>query len=176
MIQPKRLRILGLTVVTAIITAGPATAAFIMDAESVSVNRNIEYSLVSADEDNNILYFEVATRPVVFTSVTMVFDERVVDGWRTSDPDGVITVNRPIGSANFQFLVDFSGRSEDSVAGFAVELASLPTQVDFFRGLNIWSPVASASFVQAIPEPTAALSFFAGFGLVAATLRRRARR
>ena len=56
-----------------------------------------------------------------------------------------------------------------------VELSSLPTQVDFFLGLNLWTPAASASFVQAIPEPTAALCFGAGFGLVAATLRRRAR-
>ena len=90
MIQPRTLRALGLAALTAIMTTGPATAAMIMDTESVSVNENIEYSLVSADEGNNILYFEVATRPVVLTSVTMVFDERVVDGWRTSDPDSEV--------------------------------------------------------------------------------------
>lgn len=175
MVQQRTLRALGLAVLTAVMTTGPATAALIMDSESVSVSRNIEYSLVSADEDNNILYFEVATRPVVFTPVTLVFDERVVGGWRTSDPDGIISVNTPR-HANYQFLVDFSGRSAPSTAVFAVELASLPTRVDFFRGLNFWRPAASANFVQAIPEPTAALSFFAGFGLVVATLRRRARR
>jgi hypothetical protein len=160
MVQQRTLRALGLAVLTAVMTTGPATAALIMDSESVSVSRNIEYSLVSADEDNNILYFEVATRPVVFTPVTLVFDERVVGGWRTSDPDGIISVNTPR-HANYQFLVDFSGRSAPST---------------FFRGLNFWRPAASANFVQAIPEPTAALSFFAGFGLVVATLRRRARR
>ena len=175
MIHPKMLRALGLAVLTAVMTTGPATAALIMDSESVSVSRNIQYSLVSADEANNILYFEVATRPVVFTSVTLVFDELVVGGWRTSDPDGIISVNVPR-DRNYQFLIDFSGRSAASTAVFAVELRSLPTRVDFFRGLNVWRPAASASFVQAIPEPTAALSFFAGFGLVAATLRRRARR
>ena len=174
MIQPRTLRTLGLVALTAIMTTGPATATMIMDSESVSINEKIEYSLVSADEGNNILYFEVATRPVVFSSVTMVFDERVVGGWRTDDPDRIISINVPR-NVNYQFLIDFSGRSEDSVAGFAVELASLPTRVDFFRGLNLWTPAASANFVQAIPEPTAALCFGAGFGLVAATLRRRAR-
>ena len=174
MIQPRTLRALGLAALTAIMTTGPATAAMIMNTDSVSVNGNIEYSLVSADEGNNILYFEVATRPVVFTSVTMVFDARVVGGWQASDPDGIISINIPR-HANFQFLIDFSGRSEASTAVFAVELSSLPTQVDFFLGLNLWTPAASASFVQAIPEPTAALCFGAGFGLVAATIRRRAR-
>ena len=175
MIQPRTLRALGLAALTAIITSGPATAAMIMDSESVSINEKIEYSLVSADEGNNILYFEVATRPVVFTAVTMVFDAPVVGGWQASDPDGIISVNIPR-RVNYQLLVDFSGRSEASTALFAVELSSLPTRVDFFRGLNFWTPAASANFVQAIPEPTAALCFGAGFGLVAATVRRRARR
>lgn len=172
MVQLKTLRAVSLALLTTFMTTGPATAALIMSSESVSVSRNIQYSLVSADEENNILHFEVATRPVVFTSVTMSFDQRVVGGWQTSDPDGIISVNFPR-QTNYQFLVDFSGRSQASTALFAVELASLPTRVNFFRGLNFWSPVASANFVQAIPEPSAALCFGVGFGLVAATVRRR---